>query len=83
MVCGFYFFLDIFRYFLFFFLQGYLSYNFLCKWKKQLSVFKKNGGYFMPVPPARPGDCQGQEPGVLCFIFEAQNLLCASCMSGE
>lgn len=37
----------------------------------------------MPVPPARPGDCQGQEPGVLCFIFEAQNLLCASCMSGE
>lgn len=41
MVCGFYFLLDIFRYFLFFSLQGYLSYNFLCKWKKQLSVLKK------------------------------------------
>lgn len=51
--------------------------------KNNCQCLKKNGGYFMPVPPARPGDCQGQEPGVLCFIFEAQNLLCASCMSGE
>ena len=48
--------------------------------KNDCQCLKNHGGYFMAVPPAMPQDCQSQKSGCLCFVFEAQNLWCASCM---